>query len=201
VSQVNLLPPDILQRQRYQRLTSLVIGVGVIVLLLVAGLYAIQVGRISAVNGDIDRQNASNAGVTKQIQPLLQWAQLQAEAQQKEKLLDAAYAGEISMSGVLQDLSRVIPSDAFLTGFSVQVNPPGTEETSGGGFVGSMTASGRAASVESLSSWLTRLESVKGWDNPWVTTISKDPSTGAVVFETGVDLSDEVVTARGKGAS
>jgi Tfp pilus assembly protein PilN len=203
MSQVNLLPPEIRQRQRLQRLTSIVIGGGFVLILLVLGLYAVQVGRLSSVNADIERQNANNDAVTKQIVPLQQWAQLQARAQQKQSLLDSAYSGEVSVSSMLQDVSQAIPSDAYLTSLSVQISAPqvgvGAEPTQ---FVGSMTASGQAASIQTLSSWLTTVEGVNGWDNPWVTTISKDASTGQYLFETGIDLSTDVVTSRGrKGAA
>jgi Tfp pilus assembly protein PilN len=199
VSQVNLLPPEIRQRQRLQRLTSIVIGGGFVLILLVLGLYAVQVGRLSSVNADIERQNANNDAITKQIQPLQQWAQLRTRAQQKQSLLDSAYSGEVSASSMLQDVSLAIPSDAYLTSLSIQISTPqvgvGAEPSP---FVGSVTASGRAASIQTLSSWLTRLEGVNGWDNPWVTTISKDASTGQYLFETGIDLSVDVLTSRGR---
>jgi Tfp pilus assembly protein PilN len=203
VSQVNLLPPEIRQRQRLQRLTSIVIGGGVVVILIIIGLFAVQVGRLSGVNADIERQNANNDAITKQIQPLQQWAQLQARAQQKQSLLDSAYAGEVSTSSMLQDVSQAIPSDAYLTALSIQIFPPEVGVGAGPSpFVGSVTATGRAASIQTLSSWLTRLEGVNGWNNPWVTTISKDESTGQYLFETGIDLSSDVLSSRGrKGAT
>jgi Tfp pilus assembly protein PilN len=198
MSQVNLLPPEIRQRQRLQRLTSIVIGGGVVVILIVIGLFAVQVGRLSGVNADIEKQNANNDAITKRIEPLQQWAQLQQQAQQKQSLLDSAYSGEVSTSSMLQDVSQAIPSDAYLTALTIQILPPPTGAGESSEFVGSMTASGRAASIQTLSSWLTRLQGVKGWDNPWVTTITKDPSTGQYQFETGVDLSSDVLTSRGR---
>ena len=44
-----------------------------------------------------------------------QYATLQTEAESAQALLTTVYANELSFSGVLLDLSRVIPSDAALT--------------------------------------------------------------------------------------
>ncbi len=66
-------------------------------------------------------------------------------------------------------------------------------------FVGSFTASGAADGFESLASWLTRLESVKGWVNPWMSSATETgPNTGLYQFSSGVDLSEDALTARGR---
>jgi Tfp pilus assembly protein PilN len=201
VSQVNLLPPDILQRQERRRLAFLVAAGGGAVIVLILLFYLLQSGRLSGVNGDIAARNRSNAGIQAQIDQLKQFATLQAEAQQKQKLLGSAFANETSFSGLLQDVSRVIPPDAYLTSLSAQVSAPATSTTtSPTQFVGSMIAAGQAGSVQTLSSWLTRLEGVRGWENPWVTSITQAPP--GYTFSSGVDLSKDVLTARGrKGAA
>jgi Tfp pilus assembly protein PilN len=200
VSQVNLLPPEILQRQTRARLTFLVGVVGAAVLVLIIGFYLLKTTTLSGVNHDIDAQNQSNAAIQGRIGQLQQFATLQQTAQQKEKELDSAFSYETSFSSLLEDVSRVIPPDAYLTSLTAQVSPPqaGATTTTPAIFVGSMTAGGSAASVESLSSWLTRLESVKGWENPWMTSITKQ--SGVYSFSSGVDLSKNVLTARGRRA-
>ena len=55
--------------------------------------------------------------------------------------------------------------------------------------------------MQTLSSWLTRLESVRGWDNPWVTSITKNTDGAGYVFAGGVDLSRDVLTGRGRRAA
>jgi Tfp pilus assembly protein PilN len=200
VSQVNLLPPDILQRQERRRLAFLVAAGGGAVIVLILLFYLLQAGRVSGVNGDIAAQNRSNAAIQVQIAQLQQFAALQTEAQQKEKLLGSAFAYETSFSSLLEDVSRVIPSDAYLTSLTAQVSPtvPGGSATTQ--FVGSITVGGQASSVQTLSSWLTRLEGVRGWENPWMTSISQ--VSPGYTFSSGVDLSKDVLTARGrKGAA
>ena len=125
------------------------------------------------------------------------------EAASQEALLASAYAGEVSFSQMLMDVSRTIPSDAYLNAFNAALTaavvgevPTATPTTS---FVGSFTAAGGADGFDSLASWLTRLESVKGWVNPWLSSAAETgPNTGLYAFTSGVDLTQDVLTPRGR---
>ena len=96
MSQVNLLPPDILQGQRYRRVTGLVILAGAVIAGLIILFYLVQVGRLAAVNDDIASQQVNNASIQSEISGLQRYADLQSAAQQQEQLLSEAYAGEVS---------------------------------------------------------------------------------------------------------
>jgi hypothetical protein len=102
---------------------------------------------------------------------------------------------------MLMDLSRTIPSDAYLDSFNAALAVPvaGAVPTTTTTFVGSFTASGAADGFESLASWLTRLESVKGWVNPWMSSATETgANTGLYQFSSGVDLSEDALTPRGR---
>lgn len=206
MSQVNLLPPEIRQRAQTRRLTLMVIGAGVVVLVLIGFFFVVQSANLSRVNEDVAAQERKNAGIRSEIDGLQEFAALQSEAQVKQALLTAAFANEVSFSGILLDLSRVIPSDAYLTTFSAQVAPPaapavGTVAVESP-LIGSMTAAGDASGADSLASWITRLESVKGWVNPWITTLTEAaPSSDRFTFNSGTDLTSDVLTDRARDAS
>jgi len=202
MSQVNLLPPDILQGQRHRRLTLTVLAAGAIILALIIIFFLIQVGRLGSVNDDIAAKKQSNAQLQSQIDSLQRYDDLQVQAQQAQSQLDAAYAGEVSFSGMLMDLSRVIPSDAYLSTFSATITgpPPAGGTTTTTPLIGTMTTGGEAIGFDSLSIWLTRLELVQGWVNPWMPTIAADTAVpNAYTFTTSVDLTEDVVTPRGQG--
>jgi Tfp pilus assembly protein PilN len=204
MSQVNLLPPDILQGQRYRRLTLTVLTAGAIILALIVGFFVVQVGRLGSVNSDIAAKEQSNAQLQSQIDSLQKYDDLQVQAQQAQSQLDAAYAGEVSFSGMLMDLSRVIPSDAYLDTFAATITGPPAAATGGTTtttpLIGTMTTGGQAIGFDSLSIWLTRLELVKGWVNPWMPTITANPTVpNAFTFTTSVDLTQDVETPRGRG--
>ncbi len=206
MSQVNLLPPELLARQKQRRLTSLIILGGGIAMLLLLGFWFLQGQKLSDVNEEIAAQNATNAGLEAQIQGLAEYQALEEEAAQKEVLLAEAYAGEVSFSGLLMDMSRVIPSDAYLTALNiilstsdVSVDGAAPAGTATGGLIGSISSEGKAAGTESLASWLTRLESVQGWVNPWLASITEtEAGSRLYTFTSGVDLSAQALTVRGQ---
>jgi Tfp pilus assembly protein PilN len=208
VTQVNLLPPEIQQRTQTRKLTVMIIGAGVVLLVLMAFLYVVTSANLSRVNEDIAAQETRNAQLNSEIAGLQEFAALQTEAQAKQALLTAAFANEVSFSGILLDLSRVIPSDAYLTTFAAQVTPPATTTTpvttvpvSATPLIGTMTAAGEGSGADSLASWITRLESVKGWVNPWISTFSETtPDSDRFTFNSGADLTSDVLTDRARDA-
>ena len=115
MSQVNLLPPDILAAQRQRRLAGVVALAGVGVIGLILAFYVLQVSSLSGVQSDIEAAEQNNAGLQQDIAALREFEELRVRAQAKQALLDSVFANEISFSGLLMDVSRVIPSDAALT--------------------------------------------------------------------------------------
>ena len=197
MSQVNLLPPEILAAQRQRRMAGVVVlaGIGVIGLILV--FYFIQVSALSGVRSDIEAAEQNNAGLQRDIQDLQEFQALREQAQAKQALLNQVFANEISFSGLLMDLSRVIPSDAALTSLSATAAEP--TPTTGGStlLMGRIDVAGLALDYDTIASWLMRLERVRGWVNPWVTSIA-DPETGPITYSSGVDLTTAAVTQRGR---
>jgi Tfp pilus assembly protein PilN len=199
VSQVNLLPPEILAAQRQRRLAGVVAlaGIGLIGLILV--FYVLQLGKVSGIRSDIDQQQQTNASLQRDIEQLREFEQLQAQAQAKQELLNRVFANEISFSGLLMDVSRVIPSTAALTSMSAVSQEP--TPTTGGStlLTGRIDVAGLAFDYDTIASWLLRLERVRGWVNPWVTSIA-DPETGPITYSSGVDLTTAALTQRGRRA-
>jgi Tfp pilus assembly protein PilN len=197
MSQVNLLPPEILAAQRQRRMAGVVVlaGIGVIGLILV--FYFIQLSALSGVRSDIEAAEQNNAGLRRDIQELQEFQALREQAQAKQALLNQVFANEISFSGLLMDLSRVIPSDAALTSFTASATDP--TPTTGGStlLMGRIDVAGLALDYDTIASWLMRLERVRGWVNPWVTSIA-DPETGPITYSSGVDLTTAAVTQRGR---
>jgi Tfp pilus assembly protein PilN len=140
--------------------------------------------------------------VTAQIAELQKFGQLQSELQTKQQLISTVFANEVSWSGILLDVSRVIPPDAYLTGMTGQIAPPTTTgtTTTPTGLIGSLTFTGNVKGADTLAAWLTKLEQVKGWVNAWANSATESgPFTRIYQFQSGVDLSSDVVTRRGRG--
>jgi Tfp pilus assembly protein PilN len=199
MSQVNLLPAEIQAAQRQRRLAGVVAlaGIGVIGLILV--FYVLQLGRLSGIRSDIDQQRQSNESLQSDIDDLREFDELRQRAQAKQALLNSVLANEISFSGLLMDVSRVIPSTAALTAMSAAAQEP--TPTVGGStlLMGRIDVAGLALDYDTIAQWLTRLERVRGWVNPWVTSIADLPGA-PITYSSGVDLTTAVVTPRGRQA-
>ena len=199
MSQVNLLPPDILAAQRQRRMAGVVAlaGVGFIGLILV--FYVLQLGKLAGVRDDIENQERSNASLQNEIDQLQEFDELRARAQAKQELLNEVFANEVSFSGLLMDVSRVIPPTSALTSLSASTQDP--TPSSGGTtlLLGRIDVAGIALDYDAVASWLTRLERVRGWVNPWVTSIA-DPESGPISYTSGVDITEASVTQRGRRA-
>jgi Tfp pilus assembly protein PilN len=205
VSQVNLLPPEILKGQQTRKLTVLVIAGGLVLWALIFLFYLLQAGSLGGVEDEIAAEQASNAQIQSEIDGLQHFEDLQVRAQAKQAQLAGAYAGEVSFSQMLMDVSRVIPAEAYLQTLAIQVNTVGgTTDTSASapatGFVGTIQAGGQGLGVDSLSSWLTTLEQVKGWVNPWMGSITREEGTQVFTFTSQIDLTPSVLTRRGRQA-
>ena len=198
MSQVNLLPPEIRLAQRRRQTSVIVIVAGGLFLFLLLGYYLLQVNELSGVRADIDDRDRTNASITQQIAEKQKFADLQAEAQAQEAKLALAYQGEVSFSSLLMDTSRVIPPDAYLDSLTLQI-AAASEEVTTAGLVGTVSGGGKAGTIDTLATYLTRLESVQGWVNPFISTIGLDPETGGYLYSFTLDLTDEVITPRGKG--
>jgi len=199
VSQVNLLPADILAAQRQRRQAGVVALAGVGVIGLILAFYVLQLGNLGGVRSDIDQQQANNESLQREIEQLREFEELRARAQAKQQLLDSVFANEISFSGLLMDVSRVIPSTAALTSLSAASQEPLPATGGSTLFTGRIDIGGLALDYDTIASWLTRLERVRGWVNPWVTSIA-DPETGPITYTSGVDLTTAALTERGRRA-
>jgi len=204
VSQVNLLPPEIRQQERTRRLTLIVIGAGVVALALIGLFYFVQTMRLAGAEDELAVQQATNELLQQQIAELQPYSDLQTQLQAQKQLLATVYANEVAWSGVLLDISRIIPDEAYLSSFSGQVaassetiGTPAEQPTS---LIGSLSFQGTADGTQTISSWLNRLEQVKGWVNAWVNSAQETAAFSRIyTFDSGVDLTPEATTPRAQG--
>ena len=201
---INLLPPEVLERQRTRRLTVMVFGAGLLVLLVLAGFYLVQVLTLQGVEEDIEVQQATNAALEAQIAELQDIAALEDEIERTRLVLSGLLADRVLWSGILRDISLVIPGEVWLNGLTAQLGVEATEDidpaTVTTGVVGQISFSGFAFDHRDVALWLSRLEDVRGFVNPWLSTSSKTQvgAQDAVSFTSSVDLSEQAVARRGE---
>ncbi len=201
MTQVNLLPPELRAREVTRRQTSLVVVAGVIVIALVGLFYFFQVMNLSRAQDDLAAQEADNAQLQAQIDDLQRFADLRAQLAARQALIRTVFAGEISWFSALLDVSRVIPTNAYLTSLSASISAAPAEGAPGGAaLVGTIAFTGQLLETDTLASWLTRLEQVDGWVNAWFNSATESgPFTRIYTFSSGLDLTAEATTRRGSG--
>jgi Tfp pilus assembly protein PilN len=204
MTQVNLLPTEVREGQKSRRaLAAVVLAVGAAVFLLLF-IYTLQTARLANANHKLAAQQALNQGLQTQIDSLQQFAQLKAEVALRQTLTQQALTNQVRWSGVLRDVSMVIPGNMWLTSMTAQVGDvaqspasatPGTTPVQGPQtLVGSIQFQGMASDNPTLALWLSRLVRVNGWENSWLSTAQKvvqdplNPGASKVQFSSSVDL-------------
>jgi len=190
MTQVNLLPTDTKVRQQVRRTTGLVIAAGVAVFCFLFFVFVLQSGRLANEQHALSAQQAVNSGLSTQVASLSRFQDLKEAVAAHQALLTAVEAGEVHWSGILRDASMVLPDQMALTSMTGSVNQAIGGST-GGGLIGGIQFSGISVDNPTLAKWLTRLEEVTGWVNPWVSSATKDANSGRVTFNGSVDLSPD----------
>jgi Tfp pilus assembly protein PilN len=201
---INLLPTEIKERQRIRRRGGLVAALGVVVLAGLGAFYFLQQVRLNDLKADLTAQEAENSRLQAEIAELQEFDQQQQELAASQDLLNTLLADEVRWSGVLRDISLVIPGQTWLTTVNGQITQvEGAAETTTGettGLIGQLSFNGFGLSHRAVALWLTRLEDVEGFANPWVSTSQKTVIgvQEVVQFTSTADLSQQIL-ARSEG--
>ena len=211
MSQVNLLPPEIRERQKVRQRTVLVGIVGAGVVLLVLAFYFLQSFNLSKANEDLEAQQQQNAQLAAQVSELQEFGDLQTELTEKRKLAAQVFEGEIAWSGVLVDVSRIMPQEAVLNNFTATETvaeaadeaaaaPPVAGAAAPGELIGNMNFDVTASGIDTVPDFLSSLADVQGWANPYTTNIAETaPRSNNYTFQATVDLTKDALTERGRG--
>lgn len=139
---VNLLPGEIHERRLVRRQRA-GLGAAAVLLLAVLGLwYTMQTREAGEARREADAERATVAGLQARRAELQPYAVLEGQISAAEQLRSRVYAREIRFSGVMRDISAVMPDNVWLT----QMNAAFTSANGQAGTAGA-TASGSAASA------------------------------------------------------
>ncbi len=204
MTRINLLPPERRERQRARRQTAVVAAVALLVILGLAFFYVLKQLDLSRVQDDLRAQEAVNAKLERDVNDLRQFDQLVAQIEAKRRLLAVVLQNEVQWSGVLRDVSLVIPADVWLSSLNGQITDPFaaggvTDLAALNGLIGTISMDGFANRHPTVATWLTRLAQVRGFLNPWIasSTESDIGEIPVVQFQSSVDLG-QAVTVQGR---
>ncbi len=223
MTQVNLLPRELKERQRVRRQTSLIALAGAAVVVLLLAFWYLQGNRLNDIDQQVKAQEATNAQLQAKVASLQRYAELRAQVDRQKTLLQGALVNTVHWSRVLNDLSNVEPDRMWLsamtgtaqspTAAAEGVVPPATGAPATGtgsckasnaaahSLIGNIQFQGNSLDAQTVALWLTKLEGVKGWVNSWLASAQVGDVNGTPVwqFSSSVDLND--CAARGGGVS
>jgi Tfp pilus assembly protein PilN len=208
---INLLPQEVKQRQRTRRSTVLVAFAGGAVVAILIGLWFLQGVHLSDTESKLAEQQQTNARLQGEISKLHRFEEIRNDLENRRTLLRRTLAGTVEWSGVLHDLSLVVPDRMWLTQMTGQLNTtssapvapvaPATGTGAGAALVGNIQFQGDALDKQTVALWLTKLETVRGWVNAWLSQASETDvgGTTVVTVNSSVDLTKRA-TKSGGGA-
>lgn len=194
MTQVNLLPSDVRQRLKTRQLTVLVGMVGAIVVAALLFFFVLQSGKLASANNDLAAAKATNSQLQGQIDSLQRYKVLDDQVTAQQTTVQTAKSGTVEFSGVLHDISMVIPSTVYVTGMTgtLSLGDGAATQPNSGNVIGNIQFQGSASDHLAVATWLTRLAQVNGWNNSWITASVKRSSTGSGSSSQFVDFTGTV---------
>ena len=218
---IDLLPRQLVEQRLVRRQRS-GIGAGFLVLLAALGIwYVLETQSLNDAQAAADQERATATnlrGQRAQLQPL---ADLEAQIAAAEQLRATVYRNEIRFSGVMRDISAIVPDDVWLTSMTASLTGSGDQAAgsaaspsgSGSATPGSPGAGSPVANIAFGGGGLGHVD-VGGflralargprkngqpvYLNPYFTTSQKADASGqtTVTFNATVDLSTAAYSGR-----
>ena len=175
---VNLLPPEIAEAARMQRITyglggGLLCVVGVVALLYVAASSA-----VSEANTEVETATAQNTALRAETAKYADVQAVYGRAAAAQTMLTTAMGEEVRYSQYLNDLSLRVPENVWVKNVTFAQVPPaaaagaavGTAAAPG---IGTVTFTGVGFKHDDVAVWLESLAKQKGYANPYFTNSTR----------------------------
>lgn len=167
--QINLLPEEIAALRRRRQTNVLLVVLFLVFLVVLAGVWFFQQGRLNREQQDLEDAQARVAELETQVAALQEFALLDQIVRQKEATLATAMVNDIAWSRLLIELSMIIPGDSWITTFNGTAAPPAVQPTPGvAPAFGSLTFSAVTFDFPGVAMWITRLQELQSIQNIWV---------------------------------
>ena len=217
---VNLLPKEIKERRLLQRQRG-GIAVAFVLLLTLLGLWYVRESqKLTEARQEADRERTVAADLRARKAELQPYAALESQIAAADQLRAKVYAREIRFSGILQDISAIIPADVWLTQMSVAIketsaqaaapaSPVSPGSPGAGSPVASITFTGAGLEHVDVGGFMRALAAgpkkrgSRVYLNPYFTASQKSAEEGGettVTFSATVDLSKSVLSGRFQAA-
>lgn len=195
--------------------------VGVLLLLLLGGLTYLKSKQVSDERDKLDAAKAHNEDLQRQLADLADVEQRQQQIETLSQEVQGLLATDVSWSSLLQQISRTIPSDVWLTSFQGTVSAAGASgasgtaapapaPTTGTSGIGTANFSAVGLDFDAVAAWIQRIGSdVPAFSDLWVPNAARgggDSSSGSsstdgggtrnVTFTSTANITDQAKSNR-----
>jgi len=118
VTKVNLLPPEIIERQRARQKVAYLSGGMIVLSIFLLLIYLMLIGRVYQESQLLSKLKEDNQQLEAAVSKYKPYEEDQKELERRKAILRQAMDGQILWSHILNEISMVIPSDVWLTKFS-----------------------------------------------------------------------------------
>lgn len=198
---VNLLPPEIAQRQKLRRLQYALGGVVVLAVVAVGGVYEMGHSAVTSAQAQLTQAQDQATLLQAQLAKLSNVDAVNKQLDSTKALYVAAMSPEIQWSHYLNDLSLTIPDNVWLT--SITANEASTTTATTASSViptglGTVTFNGVAFTHDNVATWLEALAKEPGYEDPYFSNSTETllgPRT-IVKFTSSVVLGQQALSGR-----
>jgi Tfp pilus assembly protein PilN len=201
VSQVNLLPRELLEKAKTRQLTVLIGIVGAVIAALLIVLWIFMGHNLNNINSQVAQQDALNSSLQAKAAGLSQYSTMATTLTTNRQTLSAASAGRVDWATVLNDVGAQLPDQMWLTALTITTGgaaaPPagGVAAASPGAVaspaavpVGTINMSATSTTyLLPIARWVSRLnQATNNWANGWApgATFSANSTTSRVYTTT-----------------
>ncbi len=163
---INLLPPELIERRKYERYYPfLFVGAAVLVVVVLVVWFVMQfaVNQRSTV---LQQTKTTTAQLTAQAESFAVFERKQQELEARQKVADLALAGRIDMGRLAEDMSLVLPDEVFA--IRLKCDEAFGMELDGGASMSSAPAVKQG--YKSVAATLVRLASIDQLYSVWLNT-------------------------------
>lgn len=179
MTKINLLPPEIIERRKTEKLFIYFISAGLLIVLILIFIFSIFSFQEARVRSELNQIISENKKIEVSIQDLQVYEERKKEWEAYENIFKSAIEDEISWSKIINSLSMVIPSDTWITEFD-------------GSFEGGINAKGQTPYYEDIehkpvARFLIRMSEISELTEVWLSfsriTPESQDKLGVVDFE------------------
>ena len=205
---INLLPPEIIERRKYERFYPYVfVATAILLAVVLVSWGGIQL-MLSARNQELQRTQESAAALQQDAEKLAVFELKEQELGRRQEAVGLALAGRRDMGTLAEEISLVLPEEVWVQTITMSEDPQ--VGMTAGLFAPNPLGNEVTDGYKSVASTLVRLGSLKLLENVWLTNaesveytafqgvVTENPAVGVVSFSVSAFVATSTADAAGE---